>query len=117
MKLLHLIASSSLSVILLTFPDPPFPSNAEYRFNRASTTTELHRILWEVVDSTWLQITKGTVSWGQTIMDEKCKGLFTPIASIPDRSNWLPVISKYEQKGSNEGRMTCLASWEVIGKC
>jgi len=32
----------------------------------------------------------------------------------PDRREWLPVISKYEQKGWDEGRRTYLSCWEVI---
>jgi len=39
---------------------------------------------------------------------------FCRILNVPDRSTWLPAISKYEQKGWNEGRKTMLQCWEVV---
>ena len=38
---------------------------------------------------------------------------FALIDPTPDRRQWLPVISKYEQKGWNEGRSTHLSCWEA----
>ena len=38
---------------------------------------------------------------------------FTSVEPVPDRTLWLPVISKYEQKGCDEGRKTCLSCWET----
>jgi tRNA G46 methylase TrmB len=40
-------------------------------------------------------------------------GLFKLVEPTPDRSLWLPVISKYEQKALDEGRQTYLSCWEA----
>jgi tRNA G46 methylase TrmB len=38
---------------------------------------------------------------------------FVLVEPTPDRSLWLPVISKYEQKALDEGRTTYLSCWEA----
>jgi tRNA G46 methylase TrmB len=40
-------------------------------------------------------------------------GSFELLVPTPDRSLWLPVISKYEQKGLAEGRATWSSCWEA----
>jgi len=39
---------------------------------------------------------------------------FRLVEPCPDRSEWLPAISRYEQKGWDEGRTTKLSCWEAI---
>jgi tRNA G46 methylase TrmB len=38
---------------------------------------------------------------------------FKSVEPVPDRSLWLPAVSKYEQKGYDEGRKTYLSCWEL----
>jgi tRNA G46 methylase TrmB len=45
---------------------------------------------------------------------KKNPGAFRLVEPTPDRSTWLPVVSKYEQKGYDEGRKTYLSCWEAI---
>jgi tRNA G46 methylase TrmB len=40
--------------------------------------------------------------------------LFRLIEPCPNRKNWLPAISRYEQKGWTEGRSTKLSCWQVV---
>lgn len=40
--------------------------------------------------------------------------LFALVEPTPDRASWLPVVSKYEQKGWDEGRPTWLSCWELV---
>ena len=39
---------------------------------------------------------------------------FRLIEPCPDRLDWLPAISRYEQKGWDEGRETRLSCWEAM---
>ena len=39
---------------------------------------------------------------------------FRTVDPTPDRSLWLPAVSKYEQKGYDEGRKTYLSCWEIM---
>jgi len=51
--------------------------------------------------------------WTMAVMDQpQCAKLFRKI-DFP-RQEWLPVISKYEQRGLENGRQTHLACWEAI---
>ena len=40
--------------------------------------------------------------------------LFRLIEPCPDRSEWLPAVSRYERKGLEEGRSTKLSCWMAI---
>ena len=40
--------------------------------------------------------------------------LFEPEEPCPDRMEWLPAVSRYEQKGWDEGRSTKLSCWTAI---
>ena len=41
------------------------------------------------------------------------KAHFRCVRPTPDRRQWLPVVSQYEQKGWDEGRSTYLSCWEA----
>ena len=45
---------------------------------------------------------------------KKTRETFKLVEPTPERSLWLPVVSKYEQKGYDEGRKTYLSCWEAI---
>ena len=36
------------------------------------------------------------------------------VVPCPDRENWLPAVSYYEQKGLDEGRSTMLQCWQCL---
>lgn len=112
-KLLQSVPSRSLSAVLLTFPDPwPSSSHSNHRFIQHSTAIDLHRVLRNGGRFYLATDHEGYFSWCQSVM-EKCQDLFTPVVPVPDRFSWLPAISKYEQKGWDEGRKTILACWQV----
>jgi tRNA (guanine-N7-)-methyltransferase len=113
MKFLHSVPVGSLSAVLLTFPDPwPNKLHAEYRFIQVSTAADIHRALQKRGRFYLATDDEGYFSWCRNVMEE-CHHLFTPVVPVPDRCNWLPAVSKYEQKGLDEGRRILLACWEV----
>jgi tRNA G46 methylase TrmB len=147
-KLLPYIADSSLSAILITFPDPfPQPKQASYRVIQKHTLMEFHRILrqggrfflatdhqghyqWchdkihlvngndnDTTDSRKVVAESATVDDNKddsrTAIPSKESTLLFEAIQV-DRMEWLSVISKYEQKGWNEGRKTHLACWQVM---
>lgn len=114
MKLLRSIPSRSLSAVLLTFPDP-WPNNlhSKHRMIQNSTAIDLHRVLQNGGRFYLATDHEGYFSWCQSVM-ENCQHLFTPVVPMPNRFSWLPAISKYEQKGWDEGRKTLLACWQVL---
>jgi tRNA (guanine-N7-)-methyltransferase len=113
MKLLHSIPMCSLSAVLLTFPDPwPNKLHAQYRLIQVSTMADMHRVLQKQGRFYLATDDEGYFLWCHNLMEE-CQHLFTPVVPVPDRCDWLPAVSKYEQKGWDEGRRTLLACWEV----
>jgi tRNA G46 methylase TrmB len=38
------------------------------------------------------------------------------VKPIPNRHEWLPAVSRYEQKGWDEGRQTMLSCWRPVGQ-
>lgn len=114
MKFLHSIPSSSLKAILLTFPDPfPLESHAEFRIVQVSTAPDFYRTLKRDGRLYLATDHKRYFEWCLNVMDQ-CEDLFSKVTPVPDRKKWLPVISKYEQKGLDEGRQTHLACWQVV---
>jgi tRNA G46 methylase TrmB len=138
-KLLPYIPDHTVQTILLTFPDP-FPHGPEWRLLQVDVLHELHRVL--LLDSggrlylatdhadhyEWcrLQIQEFnnnfSSSSNNTSDDDnnssvprttKQKALFDLVVPTPDRTTWLPVVSKYERKGWEEGRETLLACWSA----
>jgi tRNA (guanine-N7-)-methyltransferase len=113
MKLLHALPTSSLSVILITFPDPWYkPDCKQFRVIQNHTVRDLHRVLRQ--GGRFMLATDHIVFFEWTLqLFASAPELFAKVTPCPDRSTWLPVISKYEQKGWDEGRQTFLACWET----
>ena len=128
-KLLPYIPSHSMAAVLVTFPDP-FPKDAQMAFRvlQKHTLLEIHRVLLRQGGRLFLATDhEGHHEWchatiGQVNRDYKDSNnsssndthpLFGEV-EVTDRTEWLPVISKYEQKGWNEGRHTNLSCWKAI---
>jgi tRNA G46 methylase TrmB len=120
-KLLPYIPDHTVHSILVTFPDP-FPYGPEWRLLQVDVIDELHRILvigggggggrlYLATDHPghfqWSLSQVQAFNHGQT---NKAFGLVEP---TPDRGVWLPVVSKYERKGWDEGRETLSICWEA----
>ena len=119
MKLLPKIPSSSIAVLLVTFPDPfPGEGQAEWRLIQTETVLEIHRILRKSPSGLFFLATDhdGYNEWSHSVIDEvnskKC--YFEKLEPCPERLDWLPAISTYEQKGWDEGRQTRLNCWRAI---
>jgi tRNA (guanine-N(7)-)-methyltransferase len=117
-KLIPNIPSNSIQAILITFPDPfPKANESQWRILQIPILQEFYRIL-ELHGRVYLATDhEDFFSWGH----EQVKlfngsatngNLFVLLNPTPHRSIWLPVISKYEQKGWDENRTTWLACWE-----
>jgi tRNA (guanine-N7-)-methyltransferase len=110
-KLLQHIPEKSLDRILLTFPDP-FPTKRleQWRLIQSGTLSELYRVLKS--GGLFLLATDHVVylDWCHEVFSQH-KGF--QVDCVPDRSLWLPAISKYEQKGWEEGRPTRMACWRA----
>ena len=122
-KLLPKIPDESLSAILVTFPDPfPKESDVNYRLVQHQTLLECHRILRKENGRLFLVTDHdGYHEWCHKVMHEvngnKQEGtplpppLFKIQEPCPNRMEWLPAVSRYEQKGWDEGRSTKLTCW------
>jgi tRNA G46 methylase TrmB len=137
-KLLPYIPSASLEVVLVTFPDPfPKEDQAQWRVIQRHTLLEIHRVLkpgtgrlflatdhegyhqWthQLVEQTNTEWAIGTLD--NTTTDEQHSPTrvgFRLVEPCPDRMDWLPVVSRYEQKGWEEGRSTKLSCWSTYPK-
>ena len=116
-KLLPYIPASSLAAVLVTFPDPfPKADQSEWRLVQPHTLLEIHRILREGGLFYLATDHDGYNEWCQTVMDgvNMEQQMFQRVEPCPDRLDWLPAISTYEQKGWNEGRKTRLNCWRKI---
>jgi len=47
----------------------------------------------------------------QKELSSSCPVVWEEVIPCPSRTEWLPLISQYEQKGLNEGRQTHLQCW------
>jgi tRNA G46 methylase TrmB len=118
-KLLSYLVNASVSAILVTFPDP-FEKDHEkpYRLIQTANLIEMHRILenggrlFLATDHEGLHTYSHSVM--DTVKDSKGQALFRPVIPCPDRLLWIPVVSKYERKGWEEGRRTWLSCWEAV---
>jgi tRNA G46 methylase TrmB len=130
-KLLPKIPSDSLDAILVTFPDPfSKPEEVQWRLLQVQTLSQFYRILRKVTCSDdnfpprsgrfYLATDhRGYFTWAHKVMEQinndmRDEPRFRLVEPCPDRMEWLPAISTYEQKGWDEGRSTNLACWEVI---
>lgn len=124
-KILRFLPMSSIDNIYLTFPDP-WPKN--------------HQSPWRVIQEDTLGLIRDKLKPGgrfflatdSTIFDEWTKKVFgivnekaresdggreywREMETCPSRKGWLPVLSKYESKGIDEGRYTICRCWEYLG--
>jgi tRNA G46 methylase TrmB len=135
-KLLPYIPSFSLSVVLVTFPDPfPKEDQAQWRVMQRHTLLEIHRVLKSGAGRLFLATDhEGYYQWthhlveqcntdsafgalDNTTTDERHSPTrigFRLVEPCPDRMDWLPVVSRYEQKGWDEGRSTKLSCWSTF---
>ena len=128
-KLLESLPYSSLSAIYITFPDPwPNDGQSKWRVIQTGTVESMARVLkpggfvYLATDSQCFD------EWTQrvfTIVDEEnsseqsndecsVRHKWRQITPCPDRKSWLPVKSKYEEKGLAEGRRTMCQCWKLI---
>lgn len=118
-KLFPYIPSSSLATVLVTFPDPfPQDQDKEWRVIQVATLQQIHRILCKFPSQGCFFLAtdhEGYNTWCQEVMNEVNRGavLFQKVEPCPDRLAWLPAVSRYEQKGWEEGRRTTLSCWVV----
>ena len=139
-KLLPKLPDGCLSAILITFPDPfPKETDVNYRLVQHQTLIECHRILrkghpcdkndknnWDCNGRLFLATDHdGYHEWCHKIMHEVNRNnqdglspssplLFEMEEPCPNRMTWLPAVSRYEQKGWDEGRSTKLTCWVAI---
>ena len=122
------VASDTVDAILITFPDP-FPTDPPHRILQVHTVNTLYQRLkkpggrlylatdhagffaWAVqVVGAWNHLRCGAE--GRTETPLLC--LYNQLVPLKvERSEWLPVVSRYERKGWDEGRRTLLQCWEV----
>jgi tRNA G46 methylase TrmB len=103
--------------VLVTFPDPfPKEPQKEWRVVQTHTVLEIHRVLRESGLFFLATDHDGYNDWSHTVMDEinAEKQFFQKLEPCPDRAEWLPAISTYEQKGWDEGRQTRLNCWQAL---
>jgi len=124
-KLLYSIPTSSLSKVIITFPDPWYKDrHKEFRILQGHTLDDIHRVLLKKSSSNDNNNNGGGQlclatdhpvfqSWVLKLTKEK-KFRQLPLSNNHHRTTWLPVISKYEQKGWEEDRPTLLTCWEAI---
>ncbi|KAL7464631.1 hypothetical protein ACHAXS_004966 [Conticribra weissflogii] len=118
-KLLTHLPNNYLKVILITFPDPwPKECHHHFRVIQEEVLREMQRVLccngrvFVATDAecfdTWTRKVFKQCSCDRG--DNKNKS-WEEVIPCPDRSEWLPAVSFYEQKGIDEGRGTMLQCW------
>ena len=112
-KFLNLIPSHSLSAIILPFPDPFQQDHHEkFRVIQKDTLVTLERVLKKGGSFYLATDAIEFFEWCRGIFDSHGKERgWQEVAPCPDRTEWLPAISYYEQKGFDEGRSTHTRCW------
>jgi tRNA G46 methylase TrmB len=118
-KLLPYIPTASLAAVLVTFPDPfPGEKQKQWRVIQTQTVLEIHRILRKSSSGLFFLATdhEGYNEWSHMVMEtvNAKNKYFECRAPCPDRAEWMPAISRYEQKGWDEGRRTNLSCWLAL---
>ena len=113
-KLLSHLPCQYLDKILVTFPDPwPKSGHSHWRVIQKDSLIEMHRVLKD--NGLVFVATDSDVfyKWTRNIFEqESSNGVWEEVCPCPDRTNWLPIVSYYEQKGIDEGRHTMLQCWK-----
>mmetsp|Transcript_14152 Transcript_14152/g.20215 ORF Transcript_14152/g.20215 Transcript_14152/m.20215 type:complete len:340 (-) Transcript_14152:2-1021(-) len=121
-KFLNFIPDSSLVEIYLTFPDPwPNPGQSQWRVVQEDTVHLMERVLKPGVGKFYLATDSVCFNdWTHKIfkqvvykhMNEGGEAKWLEETPCLDRQSWLPIVSKYEEKGMKEGRSTLLQCWK-----
>lgn len=116
-KLLSYLADHCINAIYLTFPDPfPKENDEQYRVIQEETIRTMERVLktggcfYLATDAP--SFDEWTVKVFTAVMKQNSK--WHVVDPCPDRRSWLPVVSKYEEKGLLEGRCTMCRCWKHI---
>jgi tRNA G46 methylase TrmB len=116
-KLLPCLPDSSVAAVIIAFPDPFAATHEEHwRLLQLSVLHELRRILrgplYLATDhEAYYAWSHAQVARFNALQASASRPGFTLVEPTPHRSTWLPVVSKYEQKGWDEGRSTHLSCW------
>ena len=122
-KLLTHLPPMSIDNIYLTFPDPwPHEAQSQWRVIQIEVVQLIGKVLKDggcfylatdaVCFEDWCVSIFNEVT--QLEMDMCEKIVWEEVVPVPKRKSWLPVISKYEEKGCNEGRCTKCYCWRRI---
>lgn len=117
-KLLSQLPNGCLETIMVTFPDP-FETSPSHRLLQLSVLSELRRVVTDKLfvatdHAGYFEWSVGQVETFNNHCTQQQQQRFQRLEPVPDRSTWLPVISKYEQTGLDQGRSTKLACWKVV---
>jgi tRNA G46 methylase TrmB len=119
-KLLSHLPPISIDNIYLTFPDPwPEESHSQWRVIQIEVVNLIGKVLknggcfYLATDAVCFE------EWCVSIfnkvikleLDQCGQEVWEEIVPCPNRKSWLPVISKYEEKGYHEGRSTMCHCW------
>ena len=122
-KILRFLPQSSIHNIYLTFPDP-WPKNhqKQYRVIQEDTIELIQYVLKPgglfylatdaIVFDEWTRKVFDIIQ--KKSMEENGFMYWKAMDDCPNRKNWLPVLSKYETKGIEEGRYTICRCWKYI---
>ena len=122
-KLLGFLPNNSMDCIYLTFPDPwPQEDQHHWRVIQENTVAVIGRVLKPagcfylatdslIVDE-WIVMIFAIVQ--EKNREEFGVSRWEEVAPCPDRGQWLPAISKYEEKGVAEGRYTVCRCWKHV---
>lgn len=123
-KLIRSLPSSSISQIMVTFPDPwPEKHQEKFRIVQQDVVIEFERVLRD--QGLVLVATDSTsfAGWAQDVfavaqsIQEGRKSRRWVMRDPPGREEWLPVKSKYELEGNMASRDIVLQCWELRSVC
>lgn len=112
-KLLSILPDEYLDRILITFPDPwPKDHQAAWRVIQSDVLRQMRRVL--KLNGLALVATDAQCFDEWTMKTFEQESNWKLVSPCPDRKEWLPCVSYYEQKGINEGRSTRLQCWQTV---
>jgi tRNA G46 methylase TrmB len=123
-KILRYLPNSSIHNIYLTFPDPwPKNQQSQFRVIQEDTVDVIGNVLKpggcfylatdSIIFDEWTKKVFDIVN--EKRMEADGVQCWQKVEDCPDRKSWLPVLSKYESKGIEEGRSTACTCWRYIG--